>query len=298
MKIVLAGCGFIGHNIVRKLMETYDDISIINQSEILPDRYAMFSKNPTKVFLARTEWFNHTIEDVDVLIYFASITDAKLGPTRLHTISHDMLIGTKNILKRIKPKHFIYASSSMVYGEFNNKSPNEETLKNPIEPYGMLKSISEDTVKYYCNEYGIDYTIVRPSAVYGPRATYRNVIDLFMLNAVADKPLVLHGNHYLDFTYVDDLADGVIKMINNKNAIDETFNMTMGQARSLVETAEIVIDVIGKGTYVLEDHNELYPVRGALDISKAKKLLGYDPVYTLEKGIQEYVEYFNKMGHL
>jgi len=291
MKIVLAGCGLIGHNVVSKLLEIYDDVYIINQSKIFPERYAMFSKSPTQVFIRRTEVFDYVIDDVDALFYFASITDAKLGPKHMDIISNDMLVGTKNLIERIKPKHFIYASSSMAYGEFNGKSPSEITLKSPIEPYGMLKSISEETVKFYCQQNDINYTIVRPSAVYGPRATYKNVIDHFIINAMNDKPLILHGDHTLDFTHAEDVADGVISMLNNEKAINQTFNMTAGRARSLTEAANIVIDVVGKGEYILEDHNEFYPKRGALDISKAKLLLGYEPAYDLETGIFKYVEY-------
>ena len=152
----------------------------------------------------------------------------------------------------------------------------------------------------FSKQYGIKYTIIRPSAVYGPTDVNRRVTQIFIENALKGKPLVLHngGTSKLDFSYVEDVAEGFVLALKSSKAENETFNITMGEGRSLKELANIIKSNIplAKIEYKEAPKEEKRPERGALDIAKARKLLGYTPKYSLEEGMKKYIDFVKKSG--
>ena len=214
------------------------------------------------------------------------------------------LVGTVNVLESIREvdsvKRFVYASSSMVYGDFERMPADEKHPTNPLDVYGGTKLSSEILTRVYSKQYGIKYTIIRPSAVYGPTDVNRRVTQIFVENALMGKPLALHngGESKLDFTYVEDTANGFVLALRSKKAENEAFNITRGEGRSLKELAEIIQRLV-PGTRIERKEaskDEKRPERGTLDISKARKLLGYKPQYSLEEGMKMYVEFVKKSG--
>jgi len=300
MKILLVGCGFIGHHVAIKLIEQGHDITVLDKREANshPNYVKRMAKLPKDLKWTTVDVgilhdvrpaYNQSI-DYDVIIYTASEPEAKFIANNIDQGSNDMINGPANILLFYKAPRFVYLSSSMVYGEFHNLRPREDDPLIPIEPYGILKKCSEELVKFYCENKGIEYTIIRPSAVYGPRDKIQRVISKFIKAAINDEELKVKGNYSLDFTYVEDLADGIIQACFSPAAANETFNMTKGKAETIGQAAEIVVNTVGKGNIVFYNHDSLYPVRGALEISKAKSLIGYDPKINLYQGIQLYYD--------
>jgi UDP-glucose 4-epimerase len=124
------------------------------------------------------------------------------------------------------------------------------------------------------------------------------VAEIFLTNAMKGEKLRLdHGGYQkLDFTYVEDLARGFVMASTHENAVNETFNMTRGEGRSIRELSEVVADLV-PGTETYEKEIDVTrPNRGALDISKARELLGYDPKYSLEEGLREYHDFLKTVG--
>ena len=288
----MVGCGFIGHHVVLKLLEQGHEVSVITRASpvsynrkllLFPDvPWFVYNANSTEIHLESPAC------EYDTIIYTASTPEAKTIENNIPTGTHGMITGPWNILRSIKTNRFVYLSSSMAYGEFHNLKPRETDPLTPIEPYGILKAASEELIKYQTNHIGVEYTIIRPSAVYGPRDKIQRVISKFMSAARSNKELQVIGNHSLDFTYVEDLADGIILACTHQAAANETFNMTRGKAETIGYAAQCVINTVGKGNIVFYDHDPLFPVRGALDITKAKTLLGYNPRTNLKDGIEKY----------
>lgn len=192
----------------------------------------------------------------------------------------------------------------MVYGNFLRDSKDniipakEEQTCNPIGIYGAMKLSGEHVVKVYHHRFNIPYTIIRPSAVYGPTDCNRRVTEIFLTNALNDKELVLDngGRHRLDFTYAEDLAKGFFLAATHKKALGETFNMTRGEGYQIKELANIISKLVPNTKIVESNLSPYRPNRGALDISKATRLLGYNSQYSLKKGMKKYYEFVKSLN--
>jgi nucleoside-diphosphate-sugar epimerase len=122
----------------------------------------------------------------------------------------------------------------------------------------------------------------------------RRVGQVFIENAMQGKDLVIHGDgsERLDFTYIRDLVNGIINVIENEDSLGQTFNLTYGESRSIAEVAEIVRSYFPAVTIHYKPKDKLMPNRGTLSVEKARKLIGYDPQYPIEKGIAKYIEWY------
>ena len=180
----------------------------------------------------------------------------------------------------------------MIYGDFDQECNPETASTNPIEPYGIMKLCAENLVRNYNRLYGLEYSIVRPSAVYGPYDVVDRVLSKFIVKAKANKTMSINGEGLaLDFSYVDDVADGMILCATHPNAKNETFNITRGVARTLVDAGNIIISETNSNSDLIVNENDgKYPKRGTLDISKAKDLLGFNPMVNLEEGLAQYIK--------
>ena len=150
------------------------------------------------------------------IIHLAALPIADLSHTHSDEAIRSILHGTVNVLETLRDadfvERFIYTSSSMVYGDFQFYSANEEHPKNPKDIYGGTKLAGEILTQSFSRRFGIEYTIIRPSAVYGPTDVNRRVSGIFIENARRGEELVLHGGGgaKLDFTYVKDTAHGFV----------------------------------------------------------------------------------------
>lgn len=195
-----------------------------------------------------------------------------------------------------------YISSSMVYGDFLRDDDKEiipakeDQMCDPKQTYGAMKLAGEHLVTSYSKRFEIPFTIIRPSAVYGPTDCNRRVTEIYLRNALDGKPLILDngGLHQLDFTYVKDLAQGVALAINSEKALGEIFNITRGEGRKIKDLAEVIKSLIPETKIDTREVVVHRPNRGQLDISKAKELLGYDPKYSLEEGMKKYLDFVKR----
>lgn len=193
-------------------------------------------------------------------------------------------MGLQNALKYYQDTHFVYISSSMVYGNWTKTTMSEEDNPSPTNMYGTLKLLSEQILKQYHN----NYTIIRPSAVYGYGDHKRRVTQLFLNKINKDEPIVLQGaDNLFDFTHVDDIAQG-LQLVCNSDPKNQTYNITKGIARSLRYFTDLLYEKLNKKpNYTVEPIPKNYPIRGALDISKAQDELKYDPKFDLSQGLDD-----------
>ena len=318
---LIGGCGFIGHNMALALHELGHSVTIIDSMMVnnyysllqggkkeylgfINDRLALLHEADIPVLRMDARDYammNVAInpEQPDVIIHLAAIAHIdRANKDPFSTFDHNLrtLENTLDVACNLKKRpHFIYFSSSTVYGNFQEPVLREDAVCNPFGIYGALKYAGEHIVNAYHNIRKLDTTIVRPCAVYGPRCISGRVGQKFIEAALNGKPITVFGDGEVreDFTFVEDLIQGIIGVIDNREkASGETFNITAGEARSLNDLAGIIsrtfaVDV----THGPADPEK--PHRGTMSIEKAKRLLGYDPQFNLERGMEIYMRWYN-----
>jgi nucleoside-diphosphate-sugar epimerase len=211
-----------------------------------------------------------------------------------------MMEGLMNLCESAKTHNvskFLYISSSMVYGNFTDDVTEDYNCK-PQGQYGIMKLSGEHIVKDYSRRNCFTHTIIRPSAVYGPLDVEDRVIAKFMLTAMRGGVLNVNGaNETLDFTYVDDAADGIVAAALSNNTNNKTYNITKSHSRTLLEAAQLALKLAGGGTLVVKDKDADFPSRGALNIDAARKDFGYDPKVDVEEGFEKYYEWLSNSSY-
>jgi len=312
---ITGGLGFVGAVLCRKLLDRGDRVVVYDAfksylSPLTDNKYDLYFKHRYKGIENKIEVIHGDVRDYvklyesvqrtkpDRIIHLAAFPIADLSDQYPHESLSVTYNGTHNVLeasKNLNLKRFVFISSSMVYGDFRFKPCREDHPTEPKGIYGSTKLGSEILTKTYARRYKFPYTIVRPSAIYGPTDCNRRVTQLFLENAFGGEPIVLHGGgkSELDFTFVDDAAEGIFLAAKKEKGANETFNVTYGQGRTLEELAVAVKQYFPNVQIVYKEipEGEQRPARGALDISKARTLLGYNPRYPLEEGIRRYVEF-------
>ena len=313
MKIlVTGGMGLIGHNVVNRLQGMGHDVNVVDictNYGIIPEdelEYLMTERNKkispdTIVFMeniADAEAMDRVFKETlpEVVIHMASFPRQKVVNANPAWGANVMMEGLINICesaKKYKVDRLVYISSSMVYGDFEDQVL-EDAECNPIGQYGIMKLCGEDLVKDYHRRGCFDYAIIRPSAVYGPLDVEDRVVAKFMLAAMRGDKLRVNGaGETLDFTYVDDAADGIVAAATRIMAANRTYNITKSHSVSLLEAAEMIVKIVGRGEIEVKDKDADFPSRGALNIDRAKTILGYDPKVDVEEGFQKYYEWLS-----
>ena len=238
-----------------------------------------------------------------IIFHTAAVPVSKVQNPNISEFRKGSLDTTINILdcidflqkkNALKLNRFLYISSSMVYGDFKKKQAFESDKTNPIEIYGTLKLAGEIITKGVSTNYSIPYTIIRPSAVYGPTDMNERVTQYFLNRTSQSESIQIHGkDEKLDFTYVNDIADGIIKAAISKKGINNTFNITYGKGRTLYDYVLELKKYYKDIKFKIVKRDSSRPKRGTLSIYKAKKLLNYRPKYNLKKGVKEYVKFNN-----
>lgn len=238
----------------------------------------------------------------DIVIHLAAISSAKesaLYPEEAASVNSDGLLNTLESLRALDNlKRFIFTSSSFVYGNFQYTPADENHPTNPIDVYGGSKLSGEFMTKTYCQELGVPYSIIRPTAVYGFGDVNKRISQIIIESAFAKKPVILHGGGAtkIDFTQVEDTATGFILAALKKEGTNETFNIARGEGRSVSDFANIVKRHFPDLQIVSQPDDIARPERGSLDIAKARKLLGFEPKFSLEEGIAKYIQDIKTRG--
>lgn len=323
--LLIGGAGFIGHHLALALKSNDFEVLIIDGLEVnnlvsLQDSRTVFANRDfyirileERLTLLRGASIPINVEDArnyqrlgkvinefqpDVIFLLAAVAHAsRANKDPYTTFDHSFrtLENTLDIIKSLRnPCQLIFFSSSMVYGNFLGQTPGEGTNCDPRNIYGALKFGGEKLALAYSNVFDFPVTIIRPSALYGPRCISRRVLQVFIENALRQNNLIIQGdgNEALDFTYIDDLISGLMSATLNPIAYGEVFNITRGNAQSLLTAAKIVQSHFPSVDIALEPRDSLNPERGSLNIEKAKKLLKYEPVYDLNSGLKKYIEWY------
>jgi nucleoside-diphosphate-sugar epimerase len=326
---LVGGAGFIGHNLALSLRRLEADVHVVDSLQVnnlgafsnaigdpnkslylhlINERMRLLNERgvPLHVVDARDyHALSRTLTDIkpEVIIQLAAIAHAnRSNKDPFSTFDHSFRT-LENVLDYARGEdtnvsRLIYFSSSMVYGDFDGEAVTEDRRCEPIGIYGALKYGAEKLVIAYNQVFDLPYTIVRPSALYGQRCVSRRVGQAFIENALRGIPLTVNGDgsDSLDFTCIDDLVQGIILCISRPEARNQIFNLTFGGARSLDQMIEIVQREFPGIEVNYKLRNALMPERGTLSVEKARKLLGYDPAFPLERGFVEYISWYKDLA--
>jgi len=314
MKVLITGgLGLIGHNVAVRLQQRKDTVSIVdNQTTygIIQREEVDYLMGERLKKLAPCSHYHDYIENADrmdtiigtetpdVIIHCASFPRQKVVNANPASAADVMMRGLINLLESAKKhqvRRFVYISSSMVYGDFTDQVLEDDQCR-PQGQYGIMKLAGEWLVKDYARRTGMEYVILRPSAVYGPLDVEDRVVAKFMLTAMRGGVLRVNGaGETLDFTYVDDAADGVVAAATTCiMSANNTYNITKSHSLSLLQAAEMIVKIVGSGTIECRDRDADFPSRGALNIDRARAILGFDPQVDVEQGFQKYYEWLSQ----
>lgn len=323
---LIGGAGFIGHNLALELKKRGADVSIIDSLQV--NNLLAFSSTNTQIYNRdlyrriiheRLNLLNDAgiplyVQDAreyhelskllnvikpQVIVLLAAVAHASRSNKDPYSTFDHSLRTLENALDAARNgvEHFIYFSSSMVYGNFASGTVDEKTPCEPLGIYGALKFAGEKIVIAYNQVFGLPYTIIRPSALYGNRCVSRRVGQIFIENALQGLDITVRGDgsDRLDFTHIEDLVSGVCKTIERPEARNQIFNLTYGQGRSISEMVEILRAHFPSVKVHSLERDSLNPERGTLSIDKAKSLLGYKPSHPLEIGFPKYIEWYQSV---
>jgi|688.fasta_scaffold00229_66 nucleoside-diphosphate-sugar epimerase len=309
--LVTGGLGLIGHHVVHKLQKLNQNVVVTDIKTnygIIPQDEIDYLMTERMKKIPYTNFYRYDICDYrnmeylfasnkfDTIIHMASFPRQKVvnaNPIWGSQVMSEGLLNLLELSKKFKVKKFIYISSSMVYGDFTDDVTEDYNCK-PQGQYGILKLAGEHLVKDYTRRGCFDHVIIRPSAVYGPLDVEDRVIAKFMLTAMRGGVLKVNGaTETLDFTYVEDAAEGIVRASLSENTNNKTYNITKSHSRSLLYAAELAVKIAGKGTIEVQDKDVDFPSRGALNIDSARKDFDYDPKVDVEEGFQLYYDWLN-----
>lgn len=325
---LIGGAGFIGHHLALALAKHGAEVSIVDNMQH-NNLLAFTSKMPElpqqdlylRIIQERLELLNqarirvvpidardyHGLSRVltelnpQVIIQLAAIAHAGRSNKDPYSTFDNSLVTLENALdfaRSMPVEQFVFFSSSMVYGNFLTEEVDEDHPLNPIGIYGALKVAGEKLVIAYNQVFKLPYTIIRPSALYGPRCVSRRVGQIFVESALDGTVLRVDGDgsERLDFTYINDLVEGVLLVLQTPEAHNQIFNLTYGHSRSIGDLLGIVKQSFPDASVEHVVRDNLMPFRGTLSVRKARELLGYAPIYPIEVGMTHYIEWYRMLA--
>jgi len=298
--LITGGAGFIGSRICEMLIENGHFVRVIdNLSTGKIENLNEIINNPNFEFIkADICDFNACLKlskDVDYIVHEAALVSVPMSiemPKETNTINIDGFLNILEAARINKIKKVIYASSSAVYGDNQDKEKVEENIGNVISPYALSKRINELYANLYYRVYGLNSVGLRYFNVYGPKqdpsSEYSGVISIFMKRVIENQDLNIYGDGTIvrDFVYVDDVAKANLLAINLEKEGAFVYNIGTNIPTTILDLAQTVIKISKKDLQI----NFLPPRKGDIlyslaNIEKAKNELDYRPTVTLKEGL-------------
>jgi UDP-glucose 4-epimerase len=307
--LVTGGAGFIGSHILDKLMEEGFDVTVIDNLETgRLENLAQHEKNKDFHFIRGDirdfDLVKETLRDIDAVFHLAalaSVTRSVKDPILTNDIN---VVGTLNLLKAssdLGVKRFVFASSAAIYGEAKSPLKKEDMFPNPTSPYGVSKLAAENYVRVFYNAYGLETVCLRFFNVYGPRqnvdihGSYGGAISIFLNRILKRLPPIIYGDgeQTRDFIYIQDVVQANMLALSNKNAVGEVFNIGSGKKTSLNQIALALKNIMNRKDIksIYADPRPTDIRHGYADISKAERILGYTPHFSIKEGLTELVKW-------
>jgi UDP-N-acetylglucosamine 4-epimerase len=322
--LVTGGAGFIGSNLCVDLVKDNEvvclDSFITGKRENL--KSLLENENFTLIEgdIRNEEDCHKALQGVDIVLHQAalgSVPRSIENPILTNSINIDGFLMMLNQSQKMGVKRFVYAASSSTYGDHPGLPKVEENIGAPLSPYAVTKYVNELYAKVFCDLHGMEVIGLRYFNVFGrhqdPDGAYAAAIPKFIKAFLSGESPTVHGDgeQSRDFTYIENViqANNLAAITENKEAIGEVFNVAFGDRTTVNELTNALKENLSKFdasisnielNYVAERKGDVK--HSLASIEKAKNLLGYNPQFSLEKGLDEainwYFEYFKNKAHV
>lgn len=327
--LLIGGAGFIGHHLALELRKYKAEVMVsdnmmvnhlvdhlyTSSSKIQREMYRSFLETRIELMLNNgvvlrnhdARMFGELSIDFDeftphMVVHLSAISsavDAKHNPATAFDLQLNTLRNTLELIRLSSnpPEQIMFLSSSTVYGDFTSSEVNENSRPQPKGLYANIKYMGERLLRAYRDHFDIGCTIIRPSALYGTRCVSRRVSQIFIENALSGKSLLIEGGGEgkLDFTSVEDLVDGMARALAFFKPRSNTYNLTFGNARKIIELANIVREVVPETIFEERPRPTDKPIRGTLSNLRARQQLGFAPSRDIEQGYLNYCKEYKQI---
>jgi len=305
--LVTGGLGFIGSHLTERLAEMGKEVFVLDDFSVgRTENLRAMSKFPNiKVVhgdIRSAKLVNALVEKVDSVFHLAAqcLGLSLSRPKFVHQVNDTGTVNLCMACLKSSPQRLVYVSSSEAYGTAQYVPMDEKHPLLPTTPYGASKAAGELYVRAFACTWHLPAVVVRPFNTYGPRArtdVYSAVIPNFVDKALKEEPPIIHGdgNQTRDFTYVSDTVEGIIRSAYCNDLVGDMVNIARGEEVSVKRIAEIVLDLTEMSDKIEPLFAKPRPGdvrRHFADISKARKLLNFEPKVSIEEGIQKYIEWY------
>ena len=313
--LVTGGAGFIGSNLTEALLKLNNEVICLdNFATGKKENITPFTTNPNYTLIEgdirNLSDCQLAVKDVDYVLHQAALGSVPRSIKDPITSNEVNVSGFLNMLIASRDsgvKRFIYAASSSTYGDSESLPKVEDKIGKPLSPYAITKYVNELYADVFSKTYGLETIGLRYFNVFGrkqdPNGAYAAVIPKFVSQFMAGESPVINGNGEFsrDFTYIDNVIQAnLLSMItDNKEAINTVYNVAFGQRNTLKDLVELLkkslteFDPKIKDIQVIYGPNRVGDIPHSLaSIDKAKKLLAYNPQFSLEKGLKEAVNWY------
>lgn len=305
--VVTGGAGFIGSNLVRRLLREADRVTVIdnlstghigNLTDVFEDM-RFVEGDIRDLDLLKSEF-----QGVDVVFHEAALPSVPRSITDPISSNSSNIDGTLNVLVAAKDcgvRRVVLAASSSAYGDTEVLPKQEEMAPNPLSPYAVTKYVGEVYAKVFANLYDIETVSLRYFNVFGPyqdpNSQYAAVIPKFVTLMCDGKRPVIYGDgeQSRDFTYVDNVVEANLLAAKAPNVSGEVFNVGGGKSHTLNELVRLLNELLSTSfepEYVSPRPGDVRHSMASID--KARRLLGYSPSVAFEKGLEATARWFRK----
>ena len=302
--LVTGGAGFIGSHVVDALVARGEMVRVVD--DLSTGKRDNLADHPTleliEADLATPGVANRAVDGVSHVIHIAAIPSVPRSveePVRTHRANVDGTLLLLMAARDAKVQRVVFASSSSVYGDAPTLPKHEEMPPNPLSPYALQKLIGEHYMRLFHRLYGLDTVTLRFFNVFGPRqdpsSMYSGVISIFTAALSEGRVPTVHGDgeQTRDFTYVSDVADGVLAACHASDVAGQVLNLARGGRTSLIQLFEALRDLIGSDIAPAHGPPRAGDVRDSqADITRARRLLGFDSRVSVEEGLRRTVEWY------
>jgi UDP-glucose 4-epimerase len=307
--LITGGAGFIGTHVAERLAgHNHITLLDIDLDNALPYT-SLASDNRVRTIcgdVRDAEIIEKEVADCQILLHFASIIGVRKVIERARDTVDTIVLGTRNALeaaRKIKAiERFVYISTSEVYGNITDAQEGAPatvgTVNDARLSYASAKLLGEHLVWAYHRDFGLPTVIIRPFNIFGPRRKAEHAVGQFIIKALADKDLTLHGDgsQLRSWCYIDDFSDGIIACIEKEEAIGEDFNLgTARTAGTIYDLAQRTIRLVGSSSRIITTPHPFSDIGvRAPNSIKALRRLGYLPRYDMEAGLKPTIEWFRE----
>ncbi|MCP4549127.1 MAG: SDR family oxidoreductase [bacterium] len=303
--LVTGAAGFIGSHLAAALVEDGNEVTVFDNLSTGHEKNMEAFRGKIRFInadLRNAEEVGRAIDGMDYVYHEAALASVPRSVDDPVTSNDVNVNGTLNVLNAARHagvKRVIYAASSSAYGNCDIKSKHEEIIPCPLSPYAVSKLVGEHYCRAFTHVYGLDTLSIRYFNVFGPRqdpdSPYAAVLPIFTAKLLKGEAPVIDGDgeQTRDFTFVRNVVEGNLKGMAAAKTGGETVNVACGGSYSVKYLFDQIRLQLGVDVEAIHGPERQGDVAHSLaDISKARKLLGYEPVVTFEDGLRETVDWY------